>query len=125
MWRGFIIFIEIVLLVMILRSSFVQYMLSDVQAVVGDWFSDLSEAPSREMLASLKDEVAPMLVHLNDTQRSYILEGVISSSESVNQFYSYYCISDNLNPFLKPPQRYQLCVYLRGSLLLDSHLRSG
>ncbi len=55
MLRFFIIAAEIIVLVIVLRSPFVQYLFEDIQNSVSEWLVSIATLPEREELSSLDD----------------------------------------------------------------------
>jgi len=121
MWRGFVVFIEIVLLVMLLRTAYVQYLLEDIQAEVSEWIAYLHDIPENNMLDDLRERAAPWLDTLGETQAAYVSSQVLTSSASINRFYEHYCVTNDINPFLNAYQRREFCHYLEDSPLLQVH----
>ena len=121
MWRGFVVFIEIVLLVLFLRTAYVQYFLKDIQAEVSEWIAYLNDIPKNNMLDDLREQAAPWLDTLGETQATYVNSQVLTSAASINRFYDHYCVKDDINPFLDAYQRRQFCHYLEDSPLLQAH----
>ena len=72
MLRFFIITAEIIVLVLILRSPFVQYLFEDIQNSVSDWFISLSTLPEQRALESLRSDITTQLKPLKPYQQNYV-----------------------------------------------------
>jgi len=117
MLRFFIITAEIIVLVLILRSPFVQYLFEDVQNSVSDWFISLSTLPERRALEGLRSEITTQLKPLKAHQQNYV-EKITVSTDSVKRFYANYCQTDDINPNFAGTKRAQLCHIITQSSLM-------
>jgi len=120
MFRALIIVLEVAVLIMLLRTSFVQYWLSDVQAAVSGWITVVAEMPEQHELSLLKDRLQPQIQNMTESQKTY-LDSILASRLSLQQFYRLYCIKGDLNPFIYGPTLQTVCTAARQSSLLNNH----
>ena len=99
MVKAFVVFIEIVLLVAILRTEFMQYWLRDVQHTVSEWMVTISEIPDQQEIAKLQDNIKPFVAGMSESQLTY-LEEITESRNSIELFNKQYCIAQDMNPFI-------------------------
>ena len=90
MLRFFIIAAEIIVLVIVLRSPFVQYLFEDIQNSVSDWLVSIATLPERKELRSLQDQINIELSPLKPYQQSYVKQ-ITSDAASVKRFHHTYC----------------------------------
>ena len=118
MLRFFIIAAEIIVLILVLRSPFVQYLFEDIQNTVSDWLVSISTLAEREELASLQKEINEKLSPLKPYQQSYIQQ-ITADSASVKRFYHTYCENDDINPNFSGTKRAQLCLIIKQSPVMQ------
>ena len=118
MFRFFIIAAEIIILIIVLRSSFVQYLFEDIQNSVSDWLVSVATLPEREELRSLKDKINIRLSPLKPYQQNYV-EQITADSASVKRFYHTYCEKDDINPNFTGTKRAQLCLIIKQSPVMQ------
>ena len=118
MFRFFIIVAEIIILIIVLRSSFVQYLFEDIQNSVSDWLVSVATLPEREELRSLKDKINIRLSPLKPYQQNYV-EQITADSASVKRFYHTYCENDDINPNFTGTKRAQLCLIIKQSPVMQ------
>ena len=99
MFRILLVLVEIAALVMLLRTSFAQYMLKDVQRSVTEIFTDISYGFEQTQLEDLRQSLAPQMVLMRDFQKDYILE-ITSSKANLKHFHIAYCDKKNINPYV-------------------------
>ncbi|MDM7861725.1 hypothetical protein QTP81_14075 [Alteromonas sp. ASW11-36] len=99
MFRAFVVFIEIVLLVATLRTEFMQYWLRDIQYTVSEWMVTIAEIPDQQEIAKLQDNIRPFLGGMSESQLVY-LEEITESRNSIQLFNKQYCIDQDMNPFI-------------------------
>ena len=68
MFRFFIIAAEIIVLVIVLRSPFVQYLFEDIQNSLSEWLVSVATLPERKELQSLQDRINIQLSPLKPYQ---------------------------------------------------------
>ncbi|CAD5291381.1 conserved hypothetical protein [Alteromonas sp. 38] len=118
MLRFFVICAEIVLLVIVLRSPFVQYFFSDIQSTVSGWFVSISELPEQRELDTLRNQAAAQLAPLKEFEANY-LRRILASRSTVTRFHSAYCETTDINPNFSRDNRKQLCTLIEQSKLLE------
>jgi hypothetical protein len=99
MFKFFIITFEILALVMVLRTSFVQFWLSDIQASAADWMLEMSMVVDNQQLQSLRNEMAPHTQNLNEYQKDYLRE-VTQNKTALGNFNLFYCQNGDKNPYI-------------------------
>ena len=119
MFRFFVIAIEIVLLVIILRSSVVQYFFSDIQQSLTDWMLELSLVAEKRELQSLRDEISPITTNMKGYQRDY-LEEITSEKLRLKMFHRQYCIDGDKNPYVYGASLKSICDAIDRTQVLNS-----
>lgn len=117
MLRSFIIILEIALLVMVLRSSFVQYFLSDVQTSLSDWMTELSLVAENKELESLKESIFPHLIDVREYQKDY-LNDILSDRTKLISFHKRYCVAGDKNPYVFGANLNLICTAVKRTTLL-------
>ena len=102
MLRFFIIAAEIIVLVIVLRSPFVQYLFEDIQNSLSEW------------LVSINIQLSP----LKPYQQTYVQQ-ITADSASVKRFYHTYCEKDDINPNFTGTKRVQLCLIIKQSSVMQ------
>jgi hypothetical protein len=108
MWRTFVIFIEIVILVVILQTSFVQYFLSDIQATVSGWIVSVVDIPEQQALTAFRVKYFYNNMLLQPHQTDYVLD-ITESKEKLESFNQFYCVNQDKNPFIYGANLVRLC----------------
>lgn len=108
MWRAFVIFIEVVILVVVLRTSFVQYFLSDIQQTVSGWIESVVDIPEQQSLATLRERFFYNNMALQPHQVDYVLD-ITESREKLESFRQFYCVKKDKNPFIYGHNLNRLC----------------
>lgn len=99
MKRFVVLILEIAVLVVILRSPFVQFWLSDIQNSLSELMMDIALAGERQMLSGLREKVAPHIANLKDYQKAYLEDGM-SSRAKLEHFTLHYCQGGDKNPYI-------------------------
>ena len=118
MFRFFIIAAEIIVLIIVLRSPFVQYLFEDIQNSVSNWLVSVATFPEREELRSLRDKINIQLSPLKPYQQNYVKQ-ITADSASVKRFYNTYCESDDINPNFTGTKRAKLCLIIKQSPVMQ------
>ncbi|WP_370134766.1 hypothetical protein [Alteromonas sp.] len=118
MLRFFIIAAEIIVLVIVLRSPFVQYLFEDIQNSLSEWLVSIATLPEREELRSLQDKINIQLSPLKPYQQTYV-QHITADSASVKRFYHTYCEKDDINPNFTGTKRVQLCLIIKQSSVMQ------
>lgn len=125
MFRSFVVIAEIIVLTIVLRSSFVQYLFADAQNTVSNWLVAIAEIPDQAELAKLNERVTPNFTAMRPYQKDY-LDGVMQSRSGVNHFYELYCIKGDKNPYISGASLRYFCTSIQQTQLLDMAMnRSG
>lgn len=112
MKRTVVLLLEIALLLVILRSSFAQYLLADIQHSLSEWISHMAEMGERRTLSELKQRISPFIANLNEYQQDYILD-MASSRSKLEHFERSYCRTQDKNPYVYGNTRIYLCSEIR------------
>ena len=118
MLRFFIIAAEIIVLVIVLRSPFVQYLFEDIQNSLSEWLVSIATLPEREELRSLQGKINIQLSPLKPYQQTYVQQ-ITADSASVKRFYHTYCEKDDINPNFTGTKRVQLCLIIKQSSVMQ------
>ena len=118
MLRFFIIAAEIIVLVIVLRSPFVQYLFEDIQNSLSEWLVSIATLPEREERRSLQDKINIQLSPLKPYQQTYVQQ-ITADSASVKRFYHTYCEKDDINPNFTGTKRVQLCLIIKQSSVMQ------
>lgn len=118
MLRFFIIAAEIIVLVIVLRSPFVQYLFEDIQNSVSDWLVTIATLPERKELSSLQDKLNIELSPLKPYQQNYIKQ-ITSDAASVKRFHHTYCENNDINPNFTGTKRAKLCLIIKQSPVMQ------
>lgn len=112
-----IILIQIILLVVILQSSFAQQFLGGVFQTVKQWYNQVVEVPDRRKIMQLRDTFMRNNMSLQPHQVDYVID-VTDTTKKLNTFYSTYCELDDKNPFIYGANLKKFCSDIRSSELL-------
>jgi uncharacterized HAD superfamily protein len=115
--RLFVVFVEIALLVLVLRSPFVQYLLADIQGQLSDWMLKIETLPHQQKLAKVRENVLHDIPTLKPYQRHY-LDQVTANKQSFEHFYRTYCMKKEINPNFVGSDRVIICTNAKQSELL-------
>ncbi|MBC3765748.1 hypothetical protein [Neptunicella marina] len=99
MKKAFILIIEIAILYLILRSAFVQYMLTDVHKTLSDWMTEISQVHHRQTLEQLRGNMSGFTQQFSEAQLDYFNK-VTYSPDQVLRFHDLYCVKKDKNPFI-------------------------
>lgn len=119
MFRTLIIIVEIGVLLLLLRSSYVQYMFSDAQLSLSDWFVELSLAAEREELSELRDELQHVTSAMREYQQDYWKQ-VTSTQPQLRNFHRLYCVEGDKNPYIYGNNLRIVCQTIQTSSLLEN-----
>lgn len=119
MLRFFVIVAEIILLVLVLRSPFAQYLFEDVQNSISDWLAEMATMPERNELEALRESVVMQIGPLKPYQQTYLQEITVDKA-SLRRFSGVYCDGDDINPNFTGTKRAQLCLIIKQSSVLQS-----
>lgn len=99
MLRFIVVTIEILALIMILRSAFVQFWLSDMQTTTSQWMHGISMTIDNQQLAEFRDEISTNVQDLTEPQTEY-LHRITSTKTELNNFNVNYCYAGDKNPYI-------------------------
>jgi hypothetical protein len=99
MFKLFIVAFEILALVMVLRTSFAQFWITDLQTSAADWMLEMSLMVDKQQLATLRDELAPHTQNLTGYQKDYLRQ-VTESKIALGNFNLFYCQNHDKNPYI-------------------------
>ena len=74
MFRTLVVFLEVAVLVIILRTSVVQYFLTDAQDSLSNWMLEISQLADFKELSGLRNTIEPHTQNLRGYQKEYIAE---------------------------------------------------
>jgi hypothetical protein len=117
MLRFFIIAAEIIVLVIVLRSPFAQYLFEDMQNSISNWLTEMATFPEREKLDTLRVQINSQLSPLKPYQQSYVLE-ITKDAKAVKRFHKMYCEKSDINPNFTGTKRAQLCLIVKQSPIM-------
>jgi hypothetical protein len=119
MGKTFIILMEITILVMALRTSFVQYIFIDMQEGISNWMMEVSQFAERHELDELRETYASRVLNLSEYQQEYIQE-ITSDKGKLSHFFLLYCEKGDKNPFIYGANLHILCSNIQNTHLLRS-----
>ena len=99
MLRFVIVTFEILALIMILRSAFAQFWLSDMQTTTSQWMHSISMTIDNQQLAKLRNEISANVEDLNKPQTEY-LHKITGTKVELNNFDLLYCREGDKNPYI-------------------------
>ena len=99
MLRFVVVTFEILALIMILRSAFVQFWLSDMQTSTSQWMHGISMTIDNQQLAKFRNEISDHVQNLSEPQTEYLLR-ITSTKTELNNFNLSYCRAGDKNPFI-------------------------
>lgn len=120
MFRYLIVLAEIVILVATLRSSFAQYLLSDIQNKLTQVMTDISMKMEQTQLDDVRYSLAPYTGQMREFQQDYIHK-ITDSSENLVNFHTKYCVKREINPYVNGSNLELVCHTIRSSTLLDEN----
>lgn len=119
MKRGFIIILEILVLIALLQSSFVQYLLADIQQDVTEWFLAMEKYEENKALEKLRSNTQVAFSGLNQGQQQY-LEDITTNRDNLHRFHKLYCIDGDKNPYIYGTMLRFFCNEIGQSRVLES-----
>lgn len=117
MRKAAIILIQILLIVIFLRSDFAQHFFGGIAVVVVDWYESVIEVPERRKIMALRDTFMRNNMALQSHQVDYVIE-VTEKAESINEFYRLYCLGNDKNPYMFGANLNKFCADIASSDLL-------
>lgn len=117
MVRSFVVFAEIVLLIIVLRTEFAQYLLSDMQLSISNWMEEVASIPDKKELAELKKTVMPQFEAMRPFQKDYIND-LLTNKAKVRHFHQLYCENGDKNPYINGASLHFFCSQIQRTDLL-------
>jgi len=99
MLRFVVVTFEILALIMILRSAFVQFWLSDMQMTTSQWIYGISMTIDNQQLAKFRNGISAQVQDLTESQTEY-LHRITSTKTELHNFNLYYCRAGDKNPYI-------------------------
>lgn len=118
MLRFVVVTFEILALIMILRSAFVQFWLSDVQSTTAQWMQGLSMTVDNHQLTKFRNEISDHVQNLSETQTEY-LHRITSTKTELSNFNLHYCRAGDKNPFIYGNNLHYVCGEISRKGILD------
>lgn len=119
MFRFLIVLVEIAVLVMLLRTSFVQYILEDIQRDVTEVFTEISIKFEQTQLTDLRQSLQPHMAYMREFQKEYILK-ITSSKANLKQFHNAYCDKKDINPYVNGANLSIVCHAIVNAHVVDT-----
>ncbi|MBL4631709.1 MAG: hypothetical protein JKY14_11310 [Paraglaciecola sp.] len=108
MLRFVLVTFGILTLIMILRSTFAQIWLSDMQTGTSKWMHSLSMVIDNQQLAKFRDEISANVQDLNKPQTEYLYR-ITRTKTELNNFDLLYCRAGDKNPYIYGSNLRYLC----------------
>lgn len=99
MLRFVVVTFEILALIMILRSSFVQFWLSDMQMSTSEWMHNISLTIDNHQLNKFRNGISQSVQGLTEPQTEY-LHKITSTKIELIKFNQHYCLEGDKNPYI-------------------------
>ncbi|MGK0380778.1 MAG: hypothetical protein ACI8QG_000521 [Flavobacteriales bacterium] len=108
MLRFVVITFEVLALIMILRSAFVQSRLSDMQSATSQWMHGISMTIDNRQLAKFRTEISTLLQDLTAPQIKYLYK-ITSTKTELYNFNLHYCLAGDKNPYINGTNLRHVC----------------
>lgn len=108
MLRFVVVTFEILALIMILRSAFVQFWLSDMQTSTSQWMHGISMTIDNQQLAKFRNQISDHVQDLSEPQTAY-LHRITSTKTELNNFNLHYCYAGDKNPYIYGTNLHYVC----------------
>jgi hypothetical protein len=118
MLRFVVVTFEVLALIMILRSAFVQLWLSDMQMTTTQWMHGISMTIDNQQLAKFRNEISAHVQNLTDPQTKY-LHKITSTKTELNNFNLHYCHAGDKNPYIYGSNLRHVCGEISRKGILD------
>ena len=99
MLRIVVVTFEILALIIILRSAFAQFWLSDMQTSTSQWMRNISITIDNQQLTKFRNEILIQVHNLTEPQTKYLYK-ITSTKAELNSFNLHYCRAGDKNPFI-------------------------
>ena len=118
MLRFIVVTFEILALIMILRSAFVQFWLTDVQTTTSQWMLDISMTIDNQQLTKLRQDISAHVQGLTEPQTEY-LHRITSTKTELKKFNQHYCRAGDKNPFIYGTNLHYVCGEISRKGIID------
>jgi hypothetical protein len=119
MLRFVVVTFEILALVMILRSVFVQFWLSDMQTTTTQWMHGISMTIDNQQLTKFRNEISAHIQDLTEPQTEYLYK-ITSTKAELKNFNLHYCYTGDKNPYIYGTNLRHLCGEISRKGILDT-----
>lgn len=119
MLRFIVVTFEVLVLVMILRTAFVQVWLSDMQTSTSQWMHGVSMMIDNQQLVRFRNGISAQVQDLNEPQTKY-LHRITSTKTELKNFNKHYCRSGDKNPFIFGTNLHLVCNEISRKGILDN-----
>jgi HEAT repeat protein len=117
MKKKLIILVEIVVLIVFLRSEFAAYFIEDIRVAITNKIDAISNLPEKRELSQLKETLDNQLSDLNEAQTGYLID-ITSTNDKLKRFYYLYCVNKDINPYLFAENLTYTCTQINRSGIL-------
>ena len=114
MKRGFIVCLQLLVVIALLQTTFVQYWVGDARILLSDAYDYAANYGERRALDAIQASLQPHIATLTPEQRDY-LQKVTSDPESMRRFSVNYCIGTDVNPYVYGEMLQLVCRHLNQS----------
>ena len=118
MFRFVVVTFEILALIMILRSGFVQFWLSDKQTSTTQWMYGISMTIDNQQLAKFRNDISDHVQNFTDPQTAYLYK-ITSTKIELNNFNLHYCHAGDKNPYIYGTNLRHVCGEISRKGILD------
>ena len=108
MLRFVVVTFEVLALIMILRSPFVQLWLSDMQTSTSQWMHGISMTIDNQQLIKFRNGISAHVQNLSNSQAEYLYK-ITSTKIELNSFNMLYCRAGDKNPFIYGNNLHYVC----------------
>ncbi|MGS2721675.1 hypothetical protein [Paraglaciecola aestuariivivens] len=108
MFRFVVVSFEILALIMVLRSDFVQYWLSDLQTSASQWMDQVANVVENQQLSEFREDIKNYSQNLKPAQEEYI-DKITENKAQLTRFNQHYCVAGDKNPFIYGVNLRYLC----------------
>jgi uncharacterized protein YjiK len=108
MLRFLVVTLEVLALIMILRSAYVQLWLSDMQTSTSQWMHSIAMTLDNQQLTTFRNGISEYVQNLTDPQMKYLYK-ITSTKTELNSFYLHYCRQGDKNPFIYGANLHYVC----------------
>jgi hypothetical protein len=119
MKKKLIILVEILVLIVFLRSDFAAYFLKDMRGALSNTMSSFSDLPEKRKLTKLRNLIESNGNPFSDAQKDYLIE-ITSTKDRLKRFYYLYCVNKDINPYIFGPNLSFTCREISRTSLLEN-----